>query len=206
MRLSLKEAAFGAEARDPAQHPGPCDTCDGSGAEGGKRMACPRCKGTGQITHARGSFLLQTLVPATARAWAARSRTPCKKCRGSGQVDVDRTVKVTFPAGIDDGQTLRVPEQGLAGTQGGPAGHLYVDVAVEPDPRFQREGYDLVHEVELSFPQAALGAEVDVPRLDDERDQGRGPRRHAARRDRGRARQGRPAPQRQRPRRPDWWS
>ena len=70
---------------------------------------------------------------------------PCKSCRGSGRVEIDRTVKVTFPAGIDDGQTLRVPGQGLAGTQGGPAGHLYVDVAIEPDPRFQREGSDLLH-------------------------------------------------------------
>jgi molecular chaperone DnaJ len=93
--------------------------------------------------------------------------TPCDDCRGAGQVEVKRTVKVTFPAGIDNGQTLRVPGQGLAGRQGGPAGKLYVEVVVDADERFTREGYDLIHEVTLSFPQAALGVELDVQLLDD---------------------------------------
>jgi molecular chaperone DnaJ len=90
----------------------------------------------------------------------------CKACHGSGQTEISRTVKVTFPAGIDEGQTLRVPGQGLAGTQGGPTGHLYVAVGIEPDPRFERDGADLVHGLTVTFPQAALGAELEVPTLD----------------------------------------
>jgi molecular chaperone DnaJ len=93
--------------------------------------------------------------------------TPCESCHGAGAVEVKRVVKVTFPAGIDNGQTLRVPGQGLAGRSGEQAGNLYVEVAVENDERFTREGYDLIHEVTLSFPQAALGVELDIPLLDD---------------------------------------
>jgi molecular chaperone DnaJ len=166
VRLTLKDAAFGLKKEISLKHPGPCQTCDGSGAEGGKRKTCPRCQGTGQITHSRGFVLLQTSCP-NCQGMGSTVENPCQKCRGTGQVDVERTVKVTFPAGIDHGQTLRVPGQGLAGRMGGPAGHLYVEVSVESDPRFAREGYDLIHEVTLSFPQAALGDEIIVPRLDE---------------------------------------
>jgi molecular chaperone DnaJ len=169
VRLTLKEAALGLKKEISLRHPGPCGTCDGSGAEGGKRKTCPRCQGTGQITHSRGFVLLQTSCP-NCQGMGSTVENPCQKCRGSGQVDIERSVKVTFPAGIDHGQTLRVPGQGLAGRMGGPSGHLYVEVAVEPDSRFQREGYDLIHEVTLSFPQAALGDDVEVPLLDDTSD------------------------------------
>ncbi|MFI5306057.1 MAG: molecular chaperone DnaJ, partial [Polyangiales bacterium] len=165
MQLTLKEAAFGAKRDVPLHHPGPCQTCDGSGAEGGRRSVCTRCNGAGQIGHSRGPFLLQTTCP-TCRGTGSIAATACGACHGTGQVEVERSVKVTFPAGVDDGQTLRVPGQGLAGTQGGPAGHLYVDVQVEPDPRFEREGADLIHALTVSFPQATLGAELEVPSLD----------------------------------------
>jgi len=167
MQLSLKEAAFGAKKEVPLHHPGPCQACDGSGAEGGKRSVCSRCNGAGQIAHSRGPFLLQTTCPAC-RGAGSVAVSACNSCRGTGQVEIERSVKVTFPAGVDDGQTLRVPGQGLAGTQGGPAGHLYVDVQLEPAPRFEREGADLIHPLTLSFPQASLGAEVKVPSLEDE--------------------------------------
>jgi molecular chaperone DnaJ len=166
IRLTLQEAAFGLKKEIALTHPGPCPTCDGSGAEGGKRKTCPRCQGTGQITHSRGFVLLQTSCP-NCQGMGSTVETPCTQCRGSGNVELQRTVKVTFPAGIDHGQTLRVPGQGLAGRMGGPAGHLYVEVTVEPDARVAREGYELIHEVTLSFPQAALGAEIEVPMLDD---------------------------------------
>jgi molecular chaperone DnaJ len=119
------------------------------------------------VAHSRGPFLLQTTCPSCQGAGSV-VETPCDNCRGGGQVRVDRAVKVTFPAGIDDGQTLRVPGQGLSGTQGGPAGHLYVDVQIESDPRFERDGVNLVHQLTISYPQAALGVELDVPSLDDE--------------------------------------
>jgi molecular chaperone DnaJ len=166
VRLTLKEAAFGLKREIPLTHPGPCATCDGSGAKNGRRKTCPRCQGTGQITHSRGFVLLQTSCP-NCQGMGSTIETPCDDCRGAGQVEVKRTVKVTFPAGIDNGQTLRVPGQGLAGRQGGPAGNLYVEVVVDADERFTREGYDLIHEVTLSFPQAALGVELDVQLLDD---------------------------------------
>jgi molecular chaperone DnaJ len=166
VRLSLKEAAFGLKKELTLNHPGPCAACDGSGAEGGKRKPCPRCQGTGQITHSRGFVLLQTSCP-NCQGMGSTIEIASGQCRGTGQVDLQRTVKVTFPAGIDHGQTLRVPGQGLAGRMGGPPGHLYVEVAVEPDERFAREGYELIHEVSMSFPQVALGAEVEVPLLDD---------------------------------------
>jgi molecular chaperone DnaJ len=167
VRLPLKEAALGAKREVPLNYMGPCGKCEGTGAEGGRRSVCPRCKGAGQVAHSRGPFVLQTTCPGCHGAGSV-VESACAHCRGSGQVEVDRTVKVTFPAGIDDGQTLRVPGQGLAGTQGGPAGHLYVDVQIEPDPRFEREGADLIHALTISFPQAALGAELEVPSLDDE--------------------------------------
>jgi len=165
--LSLKEAAFGVKRDIPLHHAGPCQSCDGTGAEGGKRTTCPRCKGSGQVAHARGPFLVQSTCP-NCRGVGSSAEVECKTCHGTAQVEVERTVKVTFPAGIDEGQTLRVPGQGLGGTQGGPAGHLYVDVRVEADERFERDGADLLHPLSITFPQAALGAKLEVPTLDDE--------------------------------------
>jgi molecular chaperone DnaJ len=167
VRLSLKDAAFGAKQEVPLRYPGPCPTCNGTGAEGGRVKVCTHCKGAGQVAHSRGPFLLQTTCPGCQGAGSI-AESACKACRGSAQVEVERAVKVTFPAGIDDGQTLRVPGQGLGGTQGGPAGHLYVDVQIEPDPRFERDGSDLVHSLKVTFPEAALGTEVEVPSLDGE--------------------------------------
>ncbi|MEY4580280.1 MAG: hypothetical protein RL701_4983 [Pseudomonadota bacterium] len=166
VRLSLKDASFGLKKEISLTHPGDCGSCEGSGAQNGKRKTCPRCQGTGQITHSRGFVLLQTSCP-NCQGQGSTVETPCETCQGSGQVEVKRAVKVTFPAGIDNGQTLRVPGQGLTGRQGGPPGNLYVEVVVDPDERFTREGYDLIHEVMLSFPQAALGVELEVPMLDD---------------------------------------
>jgi molecular chaperone DnaJ len=90
----------------------------------------------------------------------------CSGCRGSGEVQIERKVKVTIPAGIDHGQTLRVGGQGQAGRRGGQAGHLYVTVDVGEDERFERQGHDLYHELRVPFPVAALGGEITIPTLD----------------------------------------
>src|SRR5690606_33116803 len=103
----------------------------------------------------------------TCQGEGALIKAPCATCKGRAEVEIERKVKVSVPAGIDEGQTLRIGGQGQAGRLGGPPGHLYVVVDVEPDERFQRDGHDLVHELHLSFPQAALGAEVCVPTLDE---------------------------------------
>ena len=163
--LTLKEAAFGAKKDVSLRHPAPCQACDATGAEGGQRVMCTRCQGAGQIAQSRGPFLIQTACPAC-QGMGSTVETPCKECHGRGEVEVERMVKVTFPEGIDAGQTLRVPGQGVSGIRGGSPGHLYVQVVVEPDEQFTREGYDLITSAELSFPEAALGASRNVTTLE----------------------------------------
>ena len=165
VKLSLRDAVLGTKDDIPLHHPGPCEPCSGTGAEGGKRKPCARCQGTGQVAHARGPFLLQSTCPSCHGVGSTAERA-CSSCHGTGQVEVKRSVKVTFPAGIDDGQTLRVPGQGMQGTRGGPPGHLYVEVRVDGDPKFERDGFDLVHLQTISFPEAALGTERQIDGLD----------------------------------------
>lgn len=165
LRITLEEAAFGANKEVQLTHPVPCDSCDGSGAQDGQLATCRTCGGQGQVAHARGMFLLSTTCP-QCQGQGRVAQTPCESCRGQGEVERDRTVKVNVPAGIDDGQTLRLAGQGQAGKMGGPTGHLFVTVEVESDERFQRDGYELIHELHVSYPQAALGAKVEVPTID----------------------------------------
>jgi molecular chaperone DnaJ len=167
--LSLKEAAFGTQKEVVVQFPAPCTACDGTGAEGGRLDVCPTCKGQGQVAHARGAFLLSSTCPACRGAGRTASKH-CKDCSGRGEVPVERKVKVAIPSGIDEGQSLRLAGQGQPGRRGGPAGHLYVTVQIDPDERFHRDGLDLVHELHVSFTRAALGATVKVPTLEGEAD------------------------------------
>jgi molecular chaperone DnaJ len=164
--LSLKDAALGIKTDVELQYPDACEECAGSGAAAGsRREPCATCGGRGQVAHSRGPFVLQTTCPHCQGA-GTFVKDPCKKCSGRGEVSTKRTVKVTIPPGIDDGQTLRVSDQGQPGRRRGPAGHLYVTVQVEAHPQFQRDGADLVHELHVTFPQAALGVEVRIPTLE----------------------------------------
>jgi molecular chaperone DnaJ len=166
VELTLKEAAFGTKKEIDLAHPVPCNACNGTGAEGGRLENCQTCGGAGQVAHSRGIFTVATTCPSCqGRGSIATKR--CNECTGSGQVAAERKVKINVPPGIDSGQTLRLPSQGQPGRAGGPPGHLYVEVEVAADPRFQRDGFDLVHELHVSFPQAALGAELEIPTLDD---------------------------------------
>ncbi len=165
-RLTLKEAAFGAQKEVKLQFPAPCEACKGSGAEGGAFDVCVTCKGQGQVGVQRGAFFVSTTCP-TCRGQGRSAKTACTKCRGSGDVEVDRTVKVNIPAGIDEGQSLRLVNQGQPGRMGGPTGNLFVTVQIEPDDRFQRDGNDLVHELHVPFTQCCLGGKVKVPTIDD---------------------------------------
>lgn len=165
-QLTLKEAAFGCQKEVKLAFPSPCDACEGSGAEGGKFTTCATCQGAGQVAHARGGFVLQTTCP-TCRGQGRSASKACPKCKGSGDVEVERTVKVSIPAGVDEGLSLRLVNQGQPGRRGGPPGSLFVKFHVQPDERFQRDGADLVHELHVSFTQAALGAKVKAPTLDD---------------------------------------
>ncbi len=164
--LSLREAAFGVKKEVELSHPDHCGACQGTGAKNGQRVTCQRCGGHGQVAHQRGMFIMQSTCP-NCQGTGATITDPCTDCKGRGEITVERTVKVTIPAGIDQGQTLRVPEQGVSGLRGGPRGHLYVSVEVEAHEQFQRDGYDLVYPVTLTFPEAALGTEQTINGLDD---------------------------------------
>jgi molecular chaperone DnaJ len=164
--VSLADAAFGTKKEVDLVHPTPCEECDGVGAaKGTARSTCPTCQGRGQIGQARGPFVISSGCP-QCQGEGTVVKEPCKPCRGTGEVRANRKVKVSIPAGIDDGQTLRVTSQGQAGSRGGPAGHLYVTVQVAPHPQFQREGPHLVHALKIPFADAALGAEIEAPMLD----------------------------------------
>ena len=117
VRLTLIEAAFGVKKEIELAYPGPCDPCKGTGAEGGNLATCPQCQGAGQVTHQRGPFLMQSPCPACQGAGATAEKA-CPSCRGDGTQEVERSVKVTFPEGIDSGQTLRVPERGVPESRG----------------------------------------------------------------------------------------
>ena len=169
LSLSLREAAFGSSREIDLSHPSPCEACHGTGAKDGELESCATCGGRGQVARAQGAFVMTTSCP-TCQGRGVRAKAACEECEGGGQVDVERVVKVTVPGGVDSGQSLRLSGRGQEGVRGGPAGDLYVTVHIEPDPDFQREGFDLVHRLSVTYPQAALGAKVDIPALEEDED------------------------------------
>lgn len=166
-RLSLKDALLGCKQEVVLRTPASCEDCGGTGAKAGtKRKQCGACGGVGQVSTSRGFVMFTQTCPECSGAGSV-VKTPCETCRGAGHVQKNRKVLVSFPAGIDGGQRLRVPGQGMPGTQGGPPGDLYVDVELQPDDRFQREGHDLLTRARISFAEAALGGEATVDLPDD---------------------------------------
>jgi molecular chaperone DnaJ len=168
MEIPFMEAVEGSEHEITVPKRVECDSCDGSGAEPGTSpSACPDCNGRGQVIHAQGFFRVQTTCP-RCRGRGQIIQSPCKGCSGSGAVQKESTLTVRIPAGVDDGQTLRVPGGGQPGAMGGPAGNLYVLLRVQPDARFEREEYDIFSEIEISMFQATLGTKVTIPTLSGE--------------------------------------
>lgn len=166
-RLTLREAAFGVKREVTVHAPVRCDDCTGTGAKAGtKPETCGNCRGSGHVSNARGFVMFTTPCP-KCQGQGVVVKNPCKTCEGRGAVEKARKVVVTFPAGIDSGQRLRVPGQGLPGPMGAQNGDLYVELDVEEDPRFERDGADLVTRVHVSFTDAALGAQVKVAALGD---------------------------------------
>jgi molecular chaperone DnaJ len=164
-RLTLREAAFGIKREVTVHAPVRCDDCSGTGAKAGtKPETCGHCRGSGHVSNARGFVMFTTPCP-KCQGQGVVIKQHCKTCEGHGAVEKSRKVVVAFPAGIDAGQRLRVPGQGMPGPMGAPAGDLYVEIDVEEDPRFERDGADLVTRFHVSFADAALGAEVQVPAL-----------------------------------------
>ena len=165
-RLTLEEACLGCKKEIDLHTPVQCEGCRGTGAKDGSAMTtCRACGGRGQVSTARG-FIMFTQSCGACGGAGQTVDTPCGDCDGAGWVEKKRKVTVSFPAGIDNGHRLRVAGQGMPGPQGGPPGNLYVDVEVTPHDRFEREGNDLIVREHISFPEAALGTEFDVPLLD----------------------------------------
>lgn len=161
-RLTLKEALEGCKREVPLRTPSPCDTCEGSGAKPGtKKKACGMCGGVGQVSSSRG-FVMFTQACPECGGEGQVIKSPCDVCRGQGVVEKQRKVVVSFPAGIDTNQRLRVPSQGMSGGRGGPPGDLFVDVEVTADPAFERDGLDLITRGKVSFTEAALGKRIEV--------------------------------------------
>ncbi|HXX70580.1 MAG TPA: molecular chaperone DnaJ, partial [Polyangiaceae bacterium] len=168
VRLSLKEAAFGCKREVSVRAPAPCDECGGSGAKPGTKLeTCTHCRGSGQVSNARGFVMFTSTCP-RCRGAGRTIKHACTTCAGHGAVERTRKVVVTFPAGVDSGQRLRVARQGMAAPGGAQPGDLYVEIDVEDDTRFERDGVDVVTRVRIPFADAALGAEISVPALEPE--------------------------------------
>lgn len=144
----------------------PCQTCEGSGAEPGTRPeTCGRCRGTGQVVLQQGFFRIARPCDDCGGAGEI-VRNRCSDCRGLGRIEGEQTISVRVPPGVDDGTRLRLTGEGEAGISGGPPGDLYVVISVSPHELFERDGRDVHCAAPVSFPQAALGAEIEVETLD----------------------------------------
>lgn len=147
-----------------------CDACGGSGAEKGTTAeTCPDCQGRGQVKTAQRTpfgMISSTKVCPKCAGKGKLVKTPCTKCRGAGRVRTPKTMNFDIPAGIADGQTIRLSGQGDSGLNGGPAGDLNVTVSVKSHPIFTREGYDIHCEIPVTYTQAVLGDEIVVPTID----------------------------------------
>ena len=170
LALTFEEAAFGCTKEIDLNRTETCEECHGSGcAAGTTAETCSDCRGSGQIRVQRGmgGFAFSTTTTCTkCRGTGKIIHTPCKKCGGAGSVRKKQRVSVTIPAGIDDGQAVSLRGQGNAGLNGGPAGDLLVRVQVKPHPQFQREGVTVLYEQPVTFYQAAMGAELEIPTID----------------------------------------
>jgi molecular chaperone DnaJ len=172
IEIDLAEAATGTKREVPFPVSVPCATCSGSGAEPGTEPeTCPTCGGAGRVEHVSRTVFGEFIRTQTCPQCSGSGRViahPCGDCGGAGRVVEERTLEVEVPPGIHDGQQIRLSGEGHAGSLGGRAGDLYVQVQIRPDPRFVREGNDLVTAVDLTITQAALGATLAVPTLEGE--------------------------------------
>jgi molecular chaperone DnaJ len=165
LEVSLEEVAAGIETKVQIPRHETCETCRGSGAQAGSHPeTCPSCRGQGQVRFSQGFLTVARPCPQCGGEGQI-IRTPCADCRGQGRQRKERLLKIAIPAGVDDGAQLRLAGEGEGGVFGGPPGDLYVVLHVRPHDIFLRRGADLLCELPITFPQAALGAEVDVPVL-----------------------------------------
>ena len=167
VEISLREAAYGVDREVSVQTVKNCSVCDGVG--GTESHSCSTCGGSGVVRTVRESFLGQMVSTQTCSTCGGRGRiidVSCDNCRGSGRISEVVTRRLKMPEGIESGMRMRVPGAGHAGEPGAPPGDLYVIVRVEEDPQLMRDGEDLVHRLRISFVEATLGVETEVPTLD----------------------------------------
>ncbi|MHB9148522.1 MAG: molecular chaperone DnaJ [Thermoleophilia bacterium] len=174
VELDLTEAAFGVSREVEFELLDTCPECGGSGAEDSDAISsCPDCAGSGQVRTVRrtpfGQFVQSGTCP-RCRGEGRIIERPCPECHGRGRVRSTKTISVEIPAGISDGQRIRLTGQGGVGTRGGPPGDLYVQVSVAEHPEFVRQGDDILYNLDVTMTQAALGAKFSVPTLDGEED------------------------------------
>ncbi len=170
LRITFQEAVLGTEKEIEFPVLGRCETCDGSGAKPGTSLAqCPQCNGRGEIRSVRQTMLGQMVNVAPCPRCRGEGRIveePCETCHGEGRTERRRTLRVSIPAGIDEGHQIRLSSEGEIGPRGGAPGSLYVAVHVADHPSLSREGTELYYEAPLSIAQAALGTKIRVPTVD----------------------------------------
>lgn len=166
LEVSLEEAARGTDTRIRIPTMDDCGTCGGTGAKAGtKPVTCTTCNGVGQVRMQQGFFSIQQTCP-KCHGTGKMVKDPCNDCHGAGRVKGSKTLQVKIPAGIDEGDRIRLAGEGERGQGGGPAGDLYVQIHIKPHTVFQREGDDLHCEMPIGFATAALGGEIEIPTLD----------------------------------------
>jgi molecular chaperone DnaJ len=166
VNVSFEDSLTGLETRIPVDVESACSTCGGTGAEPGTSpVICPECRGRGVVSESQGFFALSQPCPRCGGNGTVIEK-PCATCAGSGRARRTRRYKVKIPAGAKDGTRIRLKGKGEAGYGGGPSGDLYVVTRVQPSPLYERRGADLVIEVPVTYAEAALGAEIEVPTPD----------------------------------------
>jgi len=166
LRISLEEAWKGVQKTINVPTSVACDTCRGTGAEGGAEpVTCPTCSGMGKVRAQQGFFTVERTCP-TCNGMGQTIKNPCKSCHGAGRVERERSLSVNIPPGVETGTRIRLAGEGEAGLRGGPQGDLYIFIEVKEHAIFQRDGVHLFCRVPISMPNAALGGEVEVPVID----------------------------------------
>jgi molecular chaperone DnaJ len=167
IEIPFKDAVFGSKIEIAYSRNEGCPVCKGSGvANGAGKKVCPTCQGSGQVRHSQGFFSVASTCPSCGGEGYIIEH-PCKECGGSGTQKKRQKIMVTIPAGVEDGKRVVIRGQGDAGPAGGPPGDLYVVIRVKPHEFFERQDMDLYCAVPISVTQAALGAEIQVPTLDN---------------------------------------
>ena len=167
--LTFEEAAFGCEKEVSAPRIENCGSCSGSGSADGAVDTCSQCRGTGSVRTVQNFMGMQMQSTSVCPQCGGKGKViknPCNTCRGKGKVRRNVKIKVKVPAGVDAGQSVRVRGEGCVGSNGGPSGDLMAEIYIKRHPIFQRSGTEVFCEVPISFTQAALGAEIQVPTLD----------------------------------------